>query len=85
MSYSSPPVHGTEFQSFQRRIKKRTLGVFLKRRQTNYDFGEPKLGGLHLNLKFILTFEMTSEVWEGNEHCTVNSGVAKTDVQYLFF
>jgi hypothetical protein len=51
LSYSSPPVHGTEFQSFQRRKKKEQVDFVLKRRQTNYDFGESKLLGLHPNLK----------------------------------
>jgi hypothetical protein len=50
----------------------------LKKRQPNYDFGELKLAGLHPN--YFLTFEMTLKGWEGNEQCTVKSGVAKTGV-----
>jgi hypothetical protein len=57
------------------------LGFVLKRKQPKYDFGEPKLAGLHPNLNYILTFEITLKGREGKEHCTVNSGVAKTDVQ----
>jgi hypothetical protein len=43
--YSSTFVHGTELQIFQRRAKKGCV-FFLTRRQTDYDFGEPKLAGL---------------------------------------
>jgi len=50
-------------------------------KQTKYDYGEPKLVGLHPNLNYILTFEMTLKGREGKEHCAVNSGVAKTGVQ----
>jgi hypothetical protein len=52
----------------------------LKRRQPNSDLGELKLAGLHPNLNYVLTFEMILKVLEGNEQCTVNSGVFKTGV-----
>jgi hypothetical protein len=55
----------------------------LKRRQPNYDFGEPKVAGLHPNLNYVLTFEMTIKGWEGKKHCTVKSGVTMTGVQQL--
>jgi len=53
----------------------------LKRRQTNYDFGESNLLRLHPNLKYLLTFEITLKGWELKEHYAVNSGVAMTGVQ----
>jgi hypothetical protein len=49
LSYSNLPVHGTEFQSFQRLTITEQLGFVLKGRQPNYDFGEKKLAGLHPN------------------------------------
>jgi hypothetical protein len=57
------------------------LGFVLKRRQPNYDFVEPKLAGMHLNLNYILTFKVTLRSWEEKEQCAVNRGVAKTGVQ----
>jgi hypothetical protein len=57
------------------------LGFFLKRRQPDYDFGEPKLTGLHPNLNYILPFEMTLRSWEEKEQSTLNSGEAMTGVQ----
>jgi hypothetical protein len=74
LSYSSPPVDGIELQLFYRRIKTEQVGFVLKRGQPNYDFGKPKLAGLHPNLNCILTIEMTLRDWKGGrEHCTVES------------
>jgi hypothetical protein len=80
VSNSSPSVHGREFQSFQSRIKSEQDCFGLTLRHPNCDFWEPKPAGLHPNLNYILTFEMTLKASEGKEHSTVMGGVAMTGV-----
>jgi hypothetical protein len=79
----SPAVGGTELLSFQRRTKDRIAGVCVEGEQLIYGVGELKLAGLQPNFNYVLSFEITCNSWQGEEHCAVNSGV--TTVQGLSY
>jgi len=44
VSYSGPPVHGSDFQSFTRRIKKRPDGFYREGEGNNLWFGGKETG-----------------------------------------
>jgi hypothetical protein len=60
ISYSKPPVHSTEFKSFERHTKKQKQSLFFtKERLIIYGSGETILARLHLNFSYVLNFEVT--------------------------
>jgi len=83
ISYSKPPVHSTEFKSFERHTKKeKQLGFFTKERLIIYGSGETILARLHLNFSYALNFEVTFKRREGREHWTVNSEDSLQDMSH---